>query len=135
MLEARIRGRNSESEESIALRLANAQGELEAADDKSLIDTVIVNDDLEIAVKDLKAVAAHHMGLPSDADGHEEAVRVRAKEYLTETVVGALKVALIELNKQRPDDPLQFLIEQLEALKAARDGQPAAVGAPAPSLL
>jgi hypothetical protein len=132
VLEARIRSRNSDTDESIRLRLANAKVELEAANDTSLIHVVVVNDVLDVAVEDLKAAVAHHLGLSSP---RQDAERVRAKEYLTETVVSSLKVALLELNKQRPEDPLQFLIDQLEALKCARDGQKPGGSAAMPSLL
>jgi hypothetical protein len=137
VLEARIRSRNSDTDESIRLRLANAKVELEAANDTSLIHVVVVNDVLDVAVEDLKAAVAHHLGLSSVDESlpRQDAERVRAKEYLTETVVSSLKVALLELNKQRPEDPLQFLIDQLEALKCARDGQKLGGSAAMPSLL
>lgn len=52
-LERRLRGRGTETEEVIAQRLANAQGEMEASKD---YDFVIVNDDLERATKELACV-------------------------------------------------------------------------------
>lgn len=52
-LERRLRGRASDSAESIAVRLANARGELEAAKD---YDVVIVNDELERATDELASV-------------------------------------------------------------------------------
>lgn len=51
-LEARLRGRGSETEESIAKRLANARRELAEA---VWFDTWIVNDDVEEAYADLAA--------------------------------------------------------------------------------
>lgn len=52
-LERRLRERASDSVESIATRLANARGEMDAARD---YDVVIVNDDLERATDELAAV-------------------------------------------------------------------------------
>ncbi|MBE6480561.1 MAG: guanylate kinase [Olsenella sp.] len=51
-LEARLRARGTEDEESLRLRLANAAGELELAD---AYDVRIVNDDLDVAVGDFLA--------------------------------------------------------------------------------
>lgn len=53
VLEARLRGRGTETEEQIALRLARVKMELEAAES---YDEVIVNDDLETAVEALDAL-------------------------------------------------------------------------------
>lgn len=50
VLEQRLRGRGTETEECVALRLANAREELKLAD---RYDAVIVNDDLACAVKEL----------------------------------------------------------------------------------
>ncbi len=55
VLEARLRGRGTESEEVIAARLAAAKRELGTA---ALYDYIIVNDDLEQARKRLEAVIA-----------------------------------------------------------------------------
>ena len=52
-LERRLRGRGTESEEVIAQRLANAAGEMEAAE---RYDYVIVNDDVQGATKELARV-------------------------------------------------------------------------------
>lgn len=52
-LEARLRARGTEDEESLALRLANASRELELADE---YDVRIVNDDLDVAVEDFLAM-------------------------------------------------------------------------------
>lgn len=53
VLEARLRGRGTESEEVIAKRLTNALGELEAA---GHFDYHVVNDDLEEAADELRAI-------------------------------------------------------------------------------
>ena len=59
MLEKRLRGRGTEDESSIELRLANAVGELELADQ---YDVRIVNDDLEAAASELAdALRSHEM--------------------------------------------------------------------------
>lgn len=59
VLEQRLRGRATDSEESIALRLRNAAGELEAS--KSY-DHVIVNDELEKATAELVEVVQSYVG-------------------------------------------------------------------------
>ena len=53
ILESRLRGRGSESEEQLALRLGTARSELATY---RLYDYVVVNDDLEQATADLAAV-------------------------------------------------------------------------------
>lgn len=52
-LEARLRGRATDSEEVIAHRLSNAQGEIDASKD---YDFIIVNDDLNKATNELLSV-------------------------------------------------------------------------------
>ncbi len=52
-LAARLRGRDTESEEQVARRLARAQEELRAA---SEYDYVVVNDDLVVAVEQVAAI-------------------------------------------------------------------------------
>jgi guanylate kinase len=52
-LERRLRGRGTESEESLAVRLANAEKEMQAADAYTYL---IINDQLDDAVRALKAV-------------------------------------------------------------------------------
>lgn len=54
-LEARLRGRGTESEESLLKRLKNAHVEMRKADEPGFFDAVIVNDDLDIAYNNLKA--------------------------------------------------------------------------------
>ncbi|MCW5203938.1 guanylate kinase [Desulfobulbus sp. US2] len=54
-LERRLRGRGTESPESLAVRLANAEKEMAAADN---YHHLIVNDELEQAVRDLQAIIA-----------------------------------------------------------------------------
>jgi guanylate kinase len=54
-LERRLRGRGTESEESLSIRLANAEKEMAAAKDYRYL---IVNDELEQAVRDLQAIIA-----------------------------------------------------------------------------
>lgn len=57
VLEQRLRGRETESEESLRLRLADAAGELELA---PRYDERIVNDDLERAASELLRVLETH---------------------------------------------------------------------------
>ncbi|MCI5146872.1 MAG: guanylate kinase, partial [Candidatus Electrothrix sp. AR3] len=52
-LERRLRGRGTESEESLAVRLANAQQEMKAVEQYSYL---VVNDQLEEAVLALKSI-------------------------------------------------------------------------------
>ena len=52
-LERRLRGRGTESEEQIALRLRDARAELRAA---SLYDYAVVNDEIERAVETIRAI-------------------------------------------------------------------------------
>jgi len=53
-LEKRLRGRNTESEESIQRRLHNAKGELEFTKKQGFFDIVLVNDNLEATYDKLK---------------------------------------------------------------------------------
>lgn len=55
-LEKRLRGRGTESEEKIKLRLKNARGELAYLQKPEFFDAIIVNDDLERAYAALQAV-------------------------------------------------------------------------------
>lgn len=59
ILEKRLRGRATDSEESIKLRLANAAGELAQAEK---YDHVVVNDDLERATNELVEVIQSYVG-------------------------------------------------------------------------
>jgi guanylate kinase len=68
-LAARLRGRDTESEEQIARRLTRAQQELRAA---SEYDYVVVNDDLVLAVEQVAAIV------------ESESLRVARLEDLTE---------------------------------------------------
>jgi guanylate kinase len=54
-LEARLRGRGTEKEESIQKRLAQANNEMEYSKTDGVHDLIIVNDDLEQAYKELEA--------------------------------------------------------------------------------
>lgn len=56
-LEARLRGRGTESEEQIATRLRTAREEVESVQEAGLYDHVIVNDDFDAAYQQLAAVA------------------------------------------------------------------------------
>ena len=52
-LERRLRGRGTETEESIAKRLSNAKGEMEALSKPGVVQAVVVNDNLEVAFDSL----------------------------------------------------------------------------------
>ena len=53
-LESRLRGRGTESEESVQKRLKQAKIELDASKIVGFHDKIIVNDDLETAYNELK---------------------------------------------------------------------------------
>ncbi|KAJ5808920.1 hypothetical protein N7474_010189 [Penicillium riverlandense] len=53
-LERRLRGRGTESEDSLGQRLAQARNELEYAQQPGAHDKIVVNDDLETAYTDLR---------------------------------------------------------------------------------
>lgn len=55
ILEARLRGRGTEKEESIQKRLAQAKNEMEYSKTPGVHDLIIVNDDLEKAYSELEA--------------------------------------------------------------------------------
>ncbi|NXQ85778.1 KGUA kinase, partial [Nyctibius grandis] len=54
ILEKRLRGRQTETEESLLKRLATARVDLELSKEPGLFDLVIINDDLEKAYSELK---------------------------------------------------------------------------------
>lgn len=54
-LEKRLRGRGTEKEESIAVRMANATKEMAKTEEPGFFDLVIVNDNLEKAYEEMKA--------------------------------------------------------------------------------
>lgn len=65
-LEARLRGRGTESEDKIRLRLDNARAELEEAE-RGHFAYRIVNDDIQRSVKELLAILVRELGLtPKD---------------------------------------------------------------------
>lgn len=53
-LEARLRGRGTETEESLRNRLAQAQNELEFSKQPGAHDKIVVNDDLDRAYGELR---------------------------------------------------------------------------------
>ena len=55
ILEKRLRGRATDSEDAITQRLAQAKNELEFAKTPGVFDKVVVNDDLERAYTEVKA--------------------------------------------------------------------------------
>ena len=55
-LERRLRGRGTDSEEVIRLRLENAKKEMEFAKTKGKYEHIIVNDDLEKAANELRTI-------------------------------------------------------------------------------
>uniref|UniRef100_A0A2K6ENB9 Guanylate kinase n=1 Tax=Propithecus coquereli TaxID=379532 RepID=A0A2K6ENB9_PROCO len=59
----RLRQRNTETEESLAKRLAAARADLESSKEPGLFDLIIINDDLDTAYTELKE-ALSEVGLP-----------------------------------------------------------------------
>ena len=55
VLEQRLRGRGTETEESLQKRLRQAERELEFSRGEGVHDKVVVNDDLERAYKEVEA--------------------------------------------------------------------------------
>jgi guanylate kinase len=53
-LETRLRGRGTETEESLRRRLEQAERELEFAKGEGVHDRVVVNDDLEVAYREVE---------------------------------------------------------------------------------
>lgn len=68
-LETRLRGRGTESDEAIMTRLGNAQMEIDAKDEPGLFDAVIVNDNLEKAYEELKALLKDDIAEAEKAQG------------------------------------------------------------------
>ncbi|KAB8300908.1 hypothetical protein EYC80_002834 [Monilinia laxa] len=75
VLEKRLRGRGTEKEESIQKRLAQAKLELEYSKTEGVHDKIIVNDDLDVAYKELEAFIFGRGGEAADAS--EAGVSVR----------------------------------------------------------
>nr|ACO15159.1 Guanylate kinase [Caligus clemensi] len=61
VLEERLRGRKTESEESLSKRLSMAKEELEYGMTPGVFDTIIVNDDFEKAYQELKSFILSRM--------------------------------------------------------------------------
>merc|ERR1712050_137302 len=68
-LEARLRGRGTETNESIQRRLKNAEGEISYAQQENgaNFDAVIVNDSLETACRSLISVVNKYISPAADA--------------------------------------------------------------------
>jgi guanylate kinase len=62
-LESRLRGRGTEQEDRIQVRLANARKEMAFMNDKNLFDKVIVNNDLESCYQEFKTTILSHLKL------------------------------------------------------------------------
>ncbi|KAL2610662.1 hypothetical protein R1flu_029235 [Riccia fluitans] len=62
-LEARLRGRGTETEEQIEKRLKNAKKEMERSADTTLFDHLLINDNIDVAYEELKKI----MGLDNAA--------------------------------------------------------------------
>ena len=177
-LEARLRSRGSEDNDSVRTRLDNAAAELAAAEDADLVTHTIVNDDVETAYRELCAHLSKHTGwevqpagqqsaavaeptvglgtagaagggadeagpsrsaaaqagadfsgrpgasdafAPESGAGSAPSANISATDYLQGTVVEPLKEALLALNTERPQDPLQFLIDKLMAMKGGSE--------------
>jgi len=56
LLEDRLRGRGTETEEKIQKRMGNARGEMEYGLEDGNMDKILVNEDLDAATDELKAL-------------------------------------------------------------------------------
>lgn len=62
-LEARLRGRNTETEDSLKKRLESAQSAIEYASLPGSYDLVVVNDDLDTAYNELETFILSNWGI------------------------------------------------------------------------
>ena len=58
VLEERLRGRGTETEDKVQRRMKNAVGEIAAADDPGLFDFCVTNDDLQRCSKELDSIVS-----------------------------------------------------------------------------
>ena len=72
-LEQRLRGRGTEAEETVQLRLTNARAELDASKKPGFVDEVIVNEDLDTAVAQLEAVVGSKLPTQHGSEPRGEA--------------------------------------------------------------
>lgn len=139
-LERRLRGRGTETEDKVLTRLKNAKTELEKSKEPGLFNCVIVNDNLDRAVEELKSrieelspgsfpalqAPPSQAGLVTRDDSiadsgvltpkkHENMglSELPVRQYMDKTVVPVLRDGLKALNVVRPEDPFQFLAEYL----------------------
>ncbi|KAL3690523.1 hypothetical protein R1sor_016832 [Riccia sorocarpa] len=71
-LEARLRGRGTETEEQIEKRLKNARKEMERSSDTTLFDHLLVNDNIDVAYEELKRILALDTAAPNCGEQTEE---------------------------------------------------------------
>ncbi|KAL6774394.1 hypothetical protein ACKKBG_A24830 [Auxenochlorella protothecoides x Auxenochlorella symbiontica] len=79
-LEARLRGRGTDSEEQIRTRLATAAVELESRGEEGLYDYILVNDDLERAYASLAAVGERALAGAAPATPGEASAAFRTAQ-------------------------------------------------------
>lgn len=68
-LEKRLRGRGTEDEDMVQVRLGNAKKEIEAGEEDGLFDCVVVNDDLEKAYNQIKGLLNEDISTAIKAQG------------------------------------------------------------------
>ncbi|VCW68087.1 unnamed protein product [Gulo gulo] len=61
VLESRLRRRNTETEESLAKRLASARLDMESSKERGLFDLIIINDNLDTAYRTLEEALAEEI--------------------------------------------------------------------------
>ncbi|MEW5310899.1 MAG: hypothetical protein WDW38_002654 [Sanguina aurantia] len=142
-LEARLRGRGTETEDKIQTRLGNAEAEIQQSRQPGLFDAVITNgeslQDAYVTMLDtLEGLVPGTFTAPELADQHARALALRkpapapvtakkvaggggalpVRQYMDQSVVPVLREALRALNEARPEDPLLYLADYLMAARA-----------------
>jgi len=87
VLEARLRGRGTETEDKVLMRLANAKTEMDFSETPGFYHQIIVNDNLEVAYQGLCAI----LGLASDID--DATAQEEAQEEIQEAASPVSPVA------------------------------------------
>jgi guanylate kinase len=126
-LETRLRGRGSETEQTLATRLARAESEIALSD---RYDHIIVNDDAERAIAELVAIIRREEARPvpfltDQAAAPEAAPAEQLAEALTGKLAPALRAEMVTLI----GDQLKAVLDRdlgslmLEALQERRKGR------------
>lgn len=142
-LEARLRGRGTETEDKIQTRLGNAEAEIQQSRQPGLFNAVITNgeslQDAYVTMLDtMERLVPGTFTATELADQHARAVALRkpapvpvtvkkvaggggalpVRQYMDQSVVPVLREALRALNEARPEDPLLYLADYLMVARA-----------------